>query len=188
MYKLDISRAYRHLHSDPLNWPLMCQQWPVKTWYVDTAIALGLHTGAVACQCTTNVLACIMQWQAFDLVNYIDDLAGCEVGRKVNEAFSCLQTLLKELGLPEAPHKTLWPHTKMVFLGILFDSVAFTMSIPKAKLDDTLMELRWWISKCCASCSELQSVLDRLHHISKCARPRVCSLGACWPPCVSLRR
>ena len=94
MYKLDISRAYRNLHSDPSDWPLMCLQWPVKTWYVYTAIAFGLRTGSMACQRTTNVLVYIMQRQAFDLVNYIDDLAGCEVGEKVNEAFSYLRTLL----------------------------------------------------------------------------------------------
>ena len=137
LYKLDISRAYRNLHSDPLDWPLMCVQWPVDTFWIDTAIAFGLRTGAMMCQRTTNALVYIMQQRGFDLVNYIDDLAGCEESAQGDQAFATLRELLELLGLPEAPNKICTPATRMEFIGILFDSQAFTMSIPEDKLQDT---------------------------------------------------
>ena len=41
----------------------------------------------------------------------------------------------ESLGVPVAPTKTEGPATKMVFLGILMDTVSMTLSLPQAKLD-----------------------------------------------------
>ena len=44
LYKIDLSRAYRQLRGDPLDWPLMGIDWD-GSHYVDLAIPLGCATG-----------------------------------------------------------------------------------------------------------------------------------------------
>ena len=45
MYKVDLSRAYRQLRSDPWDWPLLRIAWVTDT-FLDVAIPFGLRHGA----------------------------------------------------------------------------------------------------------------------------------------------
>ena len=174
LYKLDISRAYRQLRSDPLDWPLLGLHWPSAdgAFWIDTAIPFGLRTGAMFCMRTTNAVKYMMQQLGpFDIVNYVDDLAGCEDPETALTACNTLRSLLAELGLPEAADKLWLPATVMEFIGILFNTETLTMSIPEDKLQETLAELRRWHTKTRATRSDLQHILGKLHHIAKCAKP-----------------
>ena len=57
----------------------------------------------------------------YELVNYIDDLAGAESECSAMEAFNCLGDLLFRLGLRESIEKVTSPSTVMTVLGISFD-------------------------------------------------------------------
>ena len=58
IYKIDLSRAYRQLRSDPLDWPLLGIGWENQC-YLDTAIPFGLRHGASACQRTSEAVVVI---------------------------------------------------------------------------------------------------------------------------------
>ena len=105
------------------------------------------------------------------LFNYIDDLCYCELPSKIDTAYQCPLQLLQDLGLDVSTKKLTPPSTKVVCLGILFDTEAKTISIPQEKLQAIIATCRSWILRASCSKTELQSFLGFLLYISKCVRP-----------------
>jgi len=170
MYKVDLERAYRHFRCDVSSYPLLGIEWN-KEYYIDISIPFGLRTGALICQKVTNAFVYIMSKYGIDLVNYIDDIAGCNAPDAAQDDYSLVRAKAKALGLREAPHKLCHPCTSMVFLGINFDSVALTLKIPADKVQEVLQLLQQWQHRRTASRHQLQSLLGKLHHVAKCVRP-----------------
>ena len=85
-------------------------------------------------------------------------------------AFEKLGDLLVELGLDISHHKTVTPATKVICLGILVDTNAFTLSIPEEKLKEIKHLIAQWQHKKSCSKSKLQSLLGSLLYISKCVK------------------
>ena len=76
LYKVDLSRAYRQLRTDPLDWPFLMLQWDDQH-YLDISIPFGLRHGASACQRTTEAVSAIAKEEAgADTAPYIDDTIG----------------------------------------------------------------------------------------------------------------
>ena len=107
----------------------------------------------------------------FRVVNYIDDIAGAEHASKATLAFESLAALLSCLGLKESVDKACPPSTSMPFLGIVFDTVAGTLTIPQSKLDEILCLLQEWLGRTRASKKEVQSVIGSLNFLAACIRP-----------------
>ena len=55
----------------------------------------------------------------------------------IQEPFDFFLNLLQELGFTISEKKLTRPDTKVVCLGIMFDTAACTISIPPTKLQDT---------------------------------------------------
>jgi hypothetical protein len=103
---------------------------------------------------------------------YIDDFIGLsKLLVEAKKAFEEAKTLLSELGVDRAIQKDMGPTTRIWWIGVIFDTEAMTISIPKDKLDDTLKIVREWEGKTYASRHMLQSLLGKLFHISKCCKP-----------------
>ena len=170
MYKVDISRAYRHFRADPSDIDMLGFSYD-GLFYTDTSIGFGLRTGAMICQRVTNSVRYMMMQYGNEIENYIDDMVGADTPSEATPAFIRIRSLLAELGITEAREKACPPSTKMDFIGITFDSIALTMSIPIEKIEDILSELRFWSTKPTATKSQLSSILGKLHFISKCVRP-----------------
>ena len=80
-----------------------------------------------------------------------------------SEHYALSGSLLHALGLQESPHKVCPPSTKMTCLGVLFDTVNFTMSITPdclRELQDDLLPR--WLRQKSASKTELQSLIGKL--------------------------
>lgn len=170
MYKVDISRAYRHFRADPSDIDMLGFTFNGQ-FYTDISIGFGLRSGAMICQRVTNAIKYITSQNGNDIENYIDDMAGADTPIKAMSAFTRLRSLLFELGVSEAFDKACFPSTQMEFIGITFDSISLTMSIPTSKIEEILLELRSWSNKCTANKTQLNSLLGKLHFISKCVRP-----------------
>ena len=63
------------------------------------------------------------------------------------------------------------PDTKVVCLGILFDTVNRTLSIPDGKRQDIVDMVESWSDKRVSTKTELQSLLGSLLYITKCVKP-----------------
>ena len=78
----------------------------------------------------TESVVFIMNEHGFFAVTYLDDLVGADLPGRAADAFQALGTILKELGLQEAPDKATAPATKMVFLGLQVDMAEMSTWFP----------------------------------------------------------
>jgi hypothetical protein len=169
MYKRDLSRAYRQLFVDPHDYNLLGFQWGGKL-YFNTTLPFGLRSAAMACQRTTNAVSHIMHNQGHSVVNYVDDFGGVETPDRIQQAFLYLSQLFSSLGIEESVDKILFPSVRMIFLGVLVDSVNMTVEVPLDKLLQIKQELECWLGKKKASKRELQSLAGKLNFLAKCVK------------------
>ena len=82
---------------------------------------------------------------SFNNVNYSDDFGGCESSlHKATASYQALATLFAKHGLSESVDKACAPATSLVFLGVHFNSVKMTMSVPQEKLQELRSDLEIW--------------------------------------------
>lgn len=74
--------------------------------------------------------------------------------------------MLNKLGFPFSLEKLEGPITRIVFLGILFDSIAMTLSLDDERLADLRALLLGWKGKKTGSRKELQSLVGKLNFAS----------------------
>ena len=169
LFKRDLSRAFRQFPVDPADLDKLGFEWRGDI-YIERVLAMGLRTAGIACQKATNIIVYISEKKRVDILNYFDDLGGAERKEKAQWAFNFLGGLFSQLGFAESVSKACEPATRMVFLGILFDTVAMVMEVSPERVQDTLEEVGRWSTKQAASRKELQQLLGKLHFVCKCVR------------------
>jgi len=168
LHKRDLSRAYRQLRIDPLDWPLLGLEWK-GGFYQDISVPFGLRVGAMMCQRTTDAVTHVMHHQGHFMLNYIDDILGIDSTLEgATNSFEALGEQLAKLGLQEAVGKAEPPNTCLTWLGIELDSEAMEMRIPTSKLMEIKVELEAWRGATHATRKQIQSLLGKLIHISRC--------------------
>ena len=80
-------------------------------------------------------------------------------------------SLLQDLGLDISEKKLCTPDTKVICLGILFNTVDKTISIPPDKLSEIMRVCHYWSEKKVVTKNQFQSQLGLLLYISKCVKP-----------------
>ena len=105
------------------------------------------------------------------LHNYIDDLIYFGLPSKIHSAYDCLIELLHDLDLDNSYKKLHPSDTQVVCLGILFDTINRTISIPPDKLQETIHICQRWSDKRNCTKNQLQSLLGSLLYITKCVHP-----------------
>ena len=91
--------------------------------------------------------------------------------RSTNAAFHALGSLLADLGLDTSPDKASPPATAMVFLGVLVNTDAMTVSVPPERLHELFDRCSSLLSVDQVSRAELQSLLGVLSYVTACVRP-----------------
>ena len=170
LFKKDLRRAYRQLPIDPRDYHFMGYSWDNLIFF-DTVFAFGLRTAAMACQRSTNCITHLFSLRGYSCTNYIDDFGGCDTPDRAFDAFHQLQTLFLELGLESSPEKDSPPATNMIFLGILFDTVDMTLSIPSAKIQELLARIQQLICRRRIAHHDLQSLLGLMSFVTACVHP-----------------
>ena len=169
LLKRDLNQAFRQFAVDPADLDKLGFEWRGKL-YLDRVLAMGLRTAEIACQRATNILVYICKQSGVEILNYLDDLEGAEVEERAQWTFEFLGELLKKLGFTESVAKACAPATRMVFLGIMFDTVKMVMEVTLERVQDTLEEVARWVTKENTSQKELQVLLGKLHFVCKCVR------------------
>ena len=136
MYSIDLSRAYRQLRIDPQEWPLLGLTWRGQ-YFFDRALAFGGTWHAAACQRVTNSLRHIMAKSTAKIWPYLDDIVGlADDLHTATRDFKHLRSLMTQFHLEEATHKAVEPTRQLTWIGIRFNLVDMTMSIPADKLTE----------------------------------------------------
>lgn len=171
MSTVDISRAYKNLHSDPLDWPLLCASWQDQ-YYCDITVLFGARASSMHMQSVANAIVDILSRNGIEARMYLDDLITlAPTKEKAERDHRFVRELLKKLGLPEACEKAQTPSRAVEWLGILINSADMSLSIPQKKVKETLVIVRKYSKKQNISKKDLQSVIGRLIHVAKCVGP-----------------
>ena len=96
LYKIDLSRAFRHLKLDPNHYNLLGLK--LNSLYIDSCLPFGFRHGLALFQRLSDAVRFIMAQKGFSVTNYIDDIIGHSVVSKSKASFDALTALLLELG------------------------------------------------------------------------------------------
>ena len=83
-----------------------------------------------------------------NVLSYLDDFMGISAPRSAFDDYALTGSLLQALGWHKSSHKACPPLTRVTCLGVLFDTINFTMSV----MPDRLLELQTdllhkWLTK-----------------------------------------
>ena len=160
LYKIDISRAFRHVKLDPSDYDLLGLVWD-NVMYVDTCLPFSAQDGTQIFQRISDAIRFGMRQMGYSIINYID----------ASVSYHCLLDLLRRFGLDISKKKLCPSSTKAVCLGIEIDTIRRTISVPEDKLRCICQIVDVWGSKRFCSVRQLQSLLRHLMYIQKCVRP-----------------
>ena len=167
LLKKDLKRAHRQIPVDPRDYNLLGYHWN-EFLYFDLVPPFGLRSPTLACQSTTNAIAHIF-CSVYQCVNYIDDFGGVESSHgDAFEAFQDLKALFDRLGLEASLEKDCPPSTRMVLLGLIYDTVTMTLEVPEDKLSHASALICLWLSSPRTTKSNLQSLIGKLSYICAC--------------------
>lgn len=169
-YKVDLNRAFRQIPMCPRDWSLLGTYWEGAI-FLDKVAVMGSRTGPLACQRVTNMLRHFMADMGFEVSNYVDDFMGIELITDIWQAYGTIKNLLRDVGVNEALDKAVPPCYIIEFLGILFDLLTLTMSIPADKMQDLRLEVSHWLNKSMVSRKQLERLLGKLQFAGTCIRP-----------------
>ena len=168
LYKVDLSRAYRQLRSDPLNWPLLGVHWEGQD-YIDVAIPFGLRHGASACQRTTEAMAQITHHRSgANPLPYVDGSGAAAAPAVANDHYQSLLDTMSELGLEAALGKCQAPSTFMSWIGVHFDTLLMLMSIDPERVAEAVALCRDFLAATYTHRHSMQSFLGKVFHATRC--------------------
>ena len=178
LFKRDLARFFLQIPLDPVEYHRVGLLWRGLIFFF-IGLAFGLRHSGLQGQKITDALAWIHRRQGletaeekmFNVINYSDDLGGCETDLvRAEESFTKLKLLMDDLGLEESGKKAEAPSQELVYLGVLFDSVAMEMRVPPDKLAEIKSEISNWSRKSTITKRNLQSLLGKLFWVSRVVR------------------
>ena len=128
IYKLDISRAFRHKKLGPSEYDLLGIRH--HGHYIDTCLAFSFCSGSALFQRISDAICYIMTQRSYDLIHYTDDVIGVGLPSVRTKAFTDLQSLVRQLGLDISVKKLVAPDTCVNCL-LIIDTKCFTVSVPE---------------------------------------------------------
>ena len=170
IYKVNLSRAFRQLRIDPIDFNLLCLKWESR-YFSDTFCPFGHRGGSTACTRVSDFFRFLVHKRNYVVYNYVDDIMDIGPESTVFESFNYLLQLLENLGFPISKSKLISPQTECNCLGIMVNTVKKTLAVPTQKLAEILQKCQDTIKSAIISKKQLQSVIGSLMFIYKCVKP-----------------
>ena len=175
LYKIDLSRAYRQLRSDPLDWALLGINWEQEE-YIDVAVPFGLRHGASACQRTTEAVAQMAYHDVGATADpYVDDTARAALAKVAGIHYQAILDTMALLGLDPALAKCQEPMTTLLWIGVMFDSIAMSMSIAPHKIQEAASLCHEFLAMQVVTRRKMETLMGKIHHAIKCGARRFTS-------------
>lgn len=170
IYRVDESRSFRQIPLDPFDYGLIGMYWK-GLFFFDVNSPQGLRTGAMFCQRTTNAVRYIMNQMGYFLMNYLDDLHGCELPDRAWKSFEALLRVMRDIRRDIAHNKTTTPCQVVEVLGIWFDIVMQIIAVGPDRLSELMQLLEKWRFQTHATKKDMQRLIGKLQFVAKCIRP-----------------
>ena len=179
MWKRDLSRFCLQLPLDPTEYHRVGIVWR-GLFFFFVGLAFGLRHSGLQGQKVTDAVSWTLrrlgqesdgEGSPFQVCNYVDDIGGVEPNKeRAVVAYNKLSWLLSDLGLGESLKKAEPPTTRITYLGVEFDSIKMTMSVPPDKITEIKAEIGQWARKTTITRRDLQSLLGKLFWVAKVVR------------------
>ena len=138
LYCSNIARVYWHIPLDLAEWLFVCSKYKGSTIWT-SACRSAFAEWQLATKTSPSSSLGGLNSKGLSLLNYIDDFGGvASTEAEATSHFNSLCDLLKHLGLQEAAHKAHPPLQVMTWLGLNFDAISMTVTIPEDKMSDTM--------------------------------------------------
>ena len=125
----------------------------------------------MGCSRLSDLLRYLHAKQCFYTMSYIDDLLGAELPSKAENSFKYMVKLLQDLNIPISEFKLTPPSTIITCLGIEFNLVEASLSIPITKLNEILQECQKFKQRTQFARKQLQSIIGKLMFVHKVVKP-----------------
>ena len=104
LYKVDVSRAFRHVKVDPSDYDLLGVKWRDAS-FIDTCLPFGNRHGTQIFQRISDAVRHMMCQRGFTVLNYVDDFIGVASRDVALRSFVALRQLMSDLGLDVSDKK-----------------------------------------------------------------------------------
>ena len=132
---------------------------------------MGLRSVGYISERLTNGIEYILRKCNVQVVNYLDDIAGCDTWDKAGSSFKTTQEVLATSELQEAKAIACLPSTVMTFLGIKFDTEKMTLEIMPDRLVEIQDGLNLWLGRETCKIRDLQEIIGKLNFVTSCVWP-----------------
>ena len=176
----DITSAFRHLPIRPEDWCLLVMkaESPLdgKTYYfVDKCLPFGHTISCALFQKVSDAIAFLVRRRTQkDNVNYLDDfLFAALLKWACDGQIQAFLDICQEINLPVAPEKTFWGTTRLVFLGLLIDTVLQMVCVPLEKIQKLKRLIAYFLHKenKKVTLREMQSLCGHLNFLCRSVVP-----------------
>jgi hypothetical protein len=173
MAKVDWAAAYKHIAVRPEDVPLQYFSWLGKDFAELMLVFGGASSAGLFDRLAKTALDLIVRWSKFPpkmVIQYLDDVCGaapqgCPSLVRFEEAY---RKFAADVGIQLAPDtdpdKAFRSATKGVILGVCYDTVAWTWSIPQEKLAKVLHQLKSAMTEDTLPQHEVWSLVGRVLH------------------------
>ena len=172
MATVDISSAYRSFSVHPDHWKFQGVTWEIdgqQRFMLHTRVCFGLKNAPFLYTHLSNfVVRCMHRRGYLKVVNYLDDFI--VIGNSFEscqEAQNMLIRLLISLGFYISWRKCTSPNTFTRYLGIDFDSISMTISLPSEKMEKLHQELNFFNGRRRATKRQIQRLCGILSQCGK---------------------
>ena len=172
--KVDLRHAYCSIPVHPDNYPALGLKWKFQgetthTYLVDTRLPFGASSSAgIFHRITQSVKRMMLRRGHASLVVYLDDfLVVGESEAACQATYDELCSLLQELGFQLSVSKLVPPTQNLVFLGIEFDTVTMSLSLPADKLSDLKTFIHTFCLRHRVTKKQLQQLAGKLNWACK---------------------
>ena len=162
LFKMDLKRFYRQIVMDPGSIHLLGFSINGEL-YFDVVLSMGLRIACFIGQAISSALMYIYRRLSYEGLNYLDDLGGVDTVHRATAAFLALSRLLGDLNIREAVKKACKPAHIMIFLGIRYNTITFTIELTQDRFVELKKLLGNWVNKHISTLKEAQSLLGKLN-------------------------
>ena len=107
LYKIDISRVFRHVKIDPGDYDLLGLEW--QGAHVDTCVPFGMRHGSQIFQCLSDAVRYMMHQKGYAMIDHTDDYVDVGVPSVAWKLYDTLTQLMHKLGLTISEKKLVPP-------------------------------------------------------------------------------
>ena len=166
MYVTDLAAFYMQIPSDLADAPYLAFTWRGNL-YFHRRLPFGCRTACLHAQRVSDAVAAIHRGTAPGFIEpYVDDFDGIVTARLAARAHAAFHVLLARLGLGTTPDKCISPTYEAIFLGLLYNLLELTLTLPQEKVIRVLDIIDQWLHKDTCNKQELQSLLGLLNHLT----------------------